>query len=226
MKQLTIIETILRNRIFFFDEVRGSKKLREKIQAMFLSCFVFLAIYGFVMGMSNSLPQAISSAIKLPILFLLTLIICTPSLHFFNILFGSKQTMPQTITVILTAMTTTAVILVSFAPITFFFLTTSNEYQFFKLLNVVFFVIAGAMGIIFLRQGVTIISESDNNEGVGARRLIFSVWIILYGFVGTQMGWTLRPFFGDPGLPFEPFREVGGNFYADIIASIAQLLAS
>jgi hypothetical protein len=226
MKDLAIIETILRNRVLFFDQVRGAVGLGGKIRAMLISCAVFLSIYGLVMGFSNSIPQAISSAIKLPILFLLTLIICTPSLHFFNILFGSKQSLPQTITMILTGMTTTSVILLSFAPVTFFFLTTSNQYQFFKLLNVVFFGIGGAMGLVFLRQGVQMISETDNLEGVGTRRLILVIWIVLYGFVGTQMGWTLRPFFGDPGMPFELVRQVGGNFYADILHSLSTLLAT
>ena len=127
MVNLTIIETILRNRIFFFGEIRGEQKLSEKLVDMLISCVVFLAIYGGVMGASHSVAQAISSAVKLPILFLVTLIICTPSLHFFNILFGSKQKLMRTITVILTAMTTTSVILVSFAPITLFFLLTSRN---------------------------------------------------------------------------------------------------
>ena len=33
------------------------------------------------------------------------------------------------------------------------------------------------------------------------------VWILLFGFVGTQLAWTLRPFFGSPGQDFALFRE-------------------
>jgi hypothetical protein len=54
MVNLTIIETILRNRIFFFGEIRGEKKLGEKLLDMLISCVVFLAIYGAVMGASHS----------------------------------------------------------------------------------------------------------------------------------------------------------------------------
>jgi hypothetical protein len=50
------------------------------------------------------------------------------------------------------------------------------------------------------------------------------VWIVLFGFVGTQLAWTLRPFFGDPGSPFAVFREVGGTFYANVLSTIGQLL--
>ncbi|NJM07579.1 hypothetical protein HC891_17425, partial [Candidatus Gracilibacteria bacterium] len=42
------------------------------------------------------------------------------------------------------------------------------------------------------------------------------IWIVLYGFVGTQLAWTLRPFFGDPGLPFQIFRPIEGNFYVNL----------
>lgn len=50
------------------------------------------------------------------------------------------------------------------------------------------------------------------------------IWIMLFGFVGTQLAWTLRPFFGDPGQPFGVFREIGGTFYADLLRTIGQLL--
>ncbi|MFY1633896.1 hypothetical protein ACN27F_11545 [Solwaraspora sp. WMMB335] len=50
------------------------------------------------------------------------------------------------------------------------------------------------------------------------------IWIMLFGFVGTQLAWTLRPFFGDPGGPFSVFREIDGTFYADLLRTIGRLL--
>ena len=49
------------------------------------------------------------------------------------------------------------------------------------------------------------------------------VWILLFGFVGTQLAWTLRPFFGSPGEPFGLYREIDGNFYAEIFRTLANL---
>jgi len=49
------------------------------------------------------------------------------------------------------------------------------------------------------------------------------VWILLFGFVGTQLAWTLRPFFGSPGMKFSLYRDIDGNFYAEIIRSLADL---
>jgi hypothetical protein len=133
--------------------------------------------------------------------------------------------MLQTIALILTAISTTAVLLFSLAPITFFFLISSSQYEFFKLLNVVFFAIAGLLGVSFLRQGMQITTESeDEREGLKTRRLIFILWIILYGFVGSQMAWALHPFIGEPNSPFRLFDNWGGNFYSDVIYSMNVLL--
>src|SRR5690606_32891327 len=160
-----------------------------------------------------SVPQVFSSALKLPILFLITLMICAPSLYFFNILFGSQQSILQNLALILTAFTVTSVLLVSLAPVTLFFLTTTSDYPFFKLLNVAIFAVAGMMGLGFLRQGFERSVDADNANGRQARRTLFLLWILLYAFVGTQMAWTLSPFMGDPQQPFIVFRRTGGNFY-------------
>lgn len=223
MNRLSIVEVILRNREQFFTEIRDSVNLPQKIVAMMLSSFVFLAIYGAVMGASNGIPQVISSLLKLPILFLVTLIICTPSLYFFNLLFGSRQTILQNIALIMTAVTTTSVLLLSLAPIALFFLTTTSEYAFFKLLNVVIFGISGSMGVVFLREGFAASVDAENPEGKSARRTLFICWIVLYAFVGTQMGWTLRPFLGAPNEPFVIVRQAGGNFYTNVLQSANDL---
>jgi len=223
MKNLAIVETILRNRQHFFIEIREGVGLRDKMRAMLISSIVFLMLYGAVMGSTHSLQQTASSAVKLPVLFLASLVICSPTLYFFNVLFGSNQSPTQNFCLIMTAITVTAVLLLSFAPIVLFFLLTTTHYQFFKLLNVVIFAITGFIGVMFLNQGMHIVS-AGGKEGKNARRNVVRLWIIVYAFVGSQMAWTLRPFIGAPGVKFELFRQLGGNFYANILASIGEIL--
>jgi hypothetical protein len=223
IRELGVIETILRNRVLFFHEIRDGVDLSQKLRAMLISSLAFLALYGAIMGSTHSIWQALSSAAKLPVLFLATLFICSPTLYFFNILFGSDQSLLQNIVLTMTAVTVTAVILVAFAPITLFFLLTTSQYQFFKLLNVGIFAVAGSMGVLFLSQGMRIVGER-NTEGAGNRRTVFRLWMFLYAFVGSQLAWTIRPFFGAPSIPFELFRQLGGNFYTNIFASIAEIL--
>jgi hypothetical protein len=146
-----------------------------------------------------------------------------PSLYFFSLLFGSNQSLRQSLAVILTAITVTSVLLLSCAPITLFFLLTTSHYQFFKLLNVAIFAISGLMGVVFLYQGIKVVSGSET-EGAGSRKFVLIAWMFVYAFVGSQMAWTIRPFIGAPGTPFELFRQLGGNFYANVLQSIGEVL--
>jgi hypothetical protein len=114
-------------------------------------------------------------------------------------------------------------VLLSFAPIVLFFLLTSSNYQFFKLLNVGVCAVAGVIGVLFLSQGMRAVSLGGS-EGVGARRIVVQLWILVYAFVGSQVAWTLRPFIGAPSMKFELFRQLGGNFYTNIFASIGEIL--
>ena len=52
---------------------------------------------------------------------------------------------------------------------------------------------------------------------------VFRVWVFVFGAVGAQMAWVLRPFIGDPHQPFAWFRPVGGNFYQSVITQAGRL---
>jgi len=217
-----VVDRILRNRNAFFTEIREGQDINARIRDMLISSAVFFALYGAVMGSTSPhWQQVLASAAKLPILFLITLIICLPSLYFFNLFFGSRLTFFQTLALVLTAITVTSVLLVSFLPIALFFWWTAPNYQFFKLLNVGIFTVTGFFGVVFLHMGMAHVHQG---EGVGLRLLVLWGWILIYGFVGSQMAWTLRPFFGAPELPFELFREMGGNFYGDVLRSVGEIL--
>jgi hypothetical protein len=123
---------------------------------------------------------------------------------------------------LLTAASVISVLLFSFAPITLFFLLSTFNYQFFKLLNVAIFSITGFIGVKFLYQGMRLLSEEDK-EGLETRMSVLRFWLILYAFVGTQLAWTLRPFFGTPEAPFELFRQMQGNFYLDIVKAFGEI---
>lgn len=223
VQDFSIVEKILRNRYAFFEEIREGIGLREKMRAMLISSITFFAIYGAVMGSTHSLWQTLSSGVKLPILFIATLFVCVPSLYFFSLLFGSNQSLSQNLTIILTAITVTSVLLLSLAPITLFFLLTTSQYQFFKLLNVAIFAISGLMGVVFLYQGMKVVSNAEA-EGANTRRWVLIFWMFVYAFVGSQMAWTIRPFIGAPGTNFELFRQLGGNFYANVFRSMGEVL--
>ncbi|MBW4564067.1 MAG: actin-binding WH2 domain-containing protein [Mojavia pulchra JT2-VF2] len=216
--------SLLRDRQAFLEEIRQEVRLQSKISSLFVASSISFAIYGAIIGASHSWAQAISGAIKLPAFYLLTLIICFPTLFFFNVLFGSRSSFQQHFVVLLTSVSVISVLLFSLAPVTLFFMITApNSYQFFKLLNVLIFGITGIFGIKFLYEGMQLLSQQDE-VGKKTRTTILRSWLFLYAFVGMQLGWFLRPFFGAPGSKFELFRAVGGNFYLDVVGAISEIL--
>ncbi len=222
-RHFAVLISLLRDRSLFLEEVRSGIKLESKNTALFICSSLFFAVYGAIIGSFHSWEQALSSAVKLPALYLMTLIICFPTLYFFNILFGSQRTLGQHFVMLLTAVSVISVLLFSFAPITLFFLISTFNYQFFTLLNVAILGITGFIGIKFLYQGMRLLAQEDV-EGIETRMRLLRFWLILYAFVGTQLAWTLRPFFGTPGTRFVLFRELEGNFYLSVFQSIREIL--
>ncbi|WP_413166328.1 actin-binding WH2 domain-containing protein [Capilliphycus salinus ALCB114379] len=222
MNSFATVMNLLRERQQFLEDIRLGVKLKPKLVNLFISSSVFFGIYGLIIGSSSSFLQAVFSGIKLPALYLLTLIICFPTLYFFNVMFGSKQSFEQYLTLLLAAMAEISVLLLGFAPVTFFFMLSTQDYQFFKILNVGIFALTGFLGVKFFYDGMQFMCEKDE-EGQKLRLSILRFWLILYAFVGSQLGWTLRPFFGAPGEPFQLFREQDSNFYLNVIESLNQL---
>lgn len=54
-------------------------------------------------------------------------------------------------------------------------------------------------------------------------KVVFRCWMVLFGLVGAQMGWVLRPFIGSPDEPFSLFRERQGNFFEAVWRSFLSL---
>jgi hypothetical protein len=51
-------------------------------------------------------------------------------------------------------------------------------------------------------------------------------WIVIYVFVGIQMGWVLRPFIGSPLAPTQFFREGSwSNAYVFVLQLIWDVIS-
>jgi hypothetical protein len=51
-------------------------------------------------------------------------------------------------------------------------------------------------------------------------RAVFTAWILVFGLVGAQMSWFLRPFTGNPDEPFTRLRPRGSNFFVALVETI------
>jgi hypothetical protein len=52
---------------------------------------------------------------------------------------------------------------------------------------------------------------------------VFRIWVLVFGLVGAQMGWVLRPFVGHPRADFTFFRERKENFFQAVATKVGEL---
>jgi hypothetical protein len=216
------------------------------------------ALYGAAMGLFGVLrpahatwKQVLADAGKVPLLFLLTLVVAFPSLYAFSALADSKLRFLETLKLLLVAIAVNLALLASFAPVTAFFTVSTTSYSFMVLLNCAFFALSGAISLAVLSRALHAVYDTpylppsappppadtetagdeiahprwSERQRVAARpRRVFLAWFAIYGLVGSQMGWILRPFIGAPGLEFQLFRVREGSFFEAFFEALAKFL--
>ena len=213
---------ILSDRERFFTEVAEGDRLPAKLAHASGTLLALCALYGAAAGAYAGPAQALSAAIKLPLLFLGTLAICFPGFFVVQVLVGSRLRLQQVLALVLGALSLSAIVLAAVVPITAFFLLTGANYYFLTLLHALTVLGAGLIGMAVLHEGLAFACEK---RGVYPRNAmtIMKVWAVLFAFVGIQMAWNLQPFVGDRGQPFRLFRHNEGNFYTAVIYSLGKL---
>lgn len=221
-----LLDELLRRRDTFFEEVFNGQRVWVRIKWFLVAIVVLSGFYGGAMGaigfsaeLQKGALQLLTSAAKVPALFLLSLAICLPALYIVLVLMGAKLSFAQTLALILLALALNSVLLASCAPIVLFFTVTGSDYHFIKLLHVAVFGFSGFWAMKALWQGLWTMCEKSDLYPKRAVSIL-KVWILVFGFVGTQMAWSLRPFVGSPGLGYTLFRSgQAGNFYTAVWAS-------
>ena len=161
------------------------------------------------------------TAIKVPVLFLSTMMFCLPALYFFSLaLLRTPLRMMQVLVVVLAGISVSGFLLLGLAPVTLFFVLTSTNYEFFQLLAVAFVGLSASIGVYFLWRGMTLMETGGDPAVSRLGRRILALWIFLYAFVGTQMTWRLSPFIGKPEDPFYLIKPSRDNFYVDVAHAI------
>jgi hypothetical protein len=224
------LDRLLRERESFFDEIFEGRELGFLLRWFLLATLVLSAFYGMTMGFMGfrddialGLLQTLTSAIKVPLLFLLSVGVSFPVLYVVLVLMGARLSFGQTLALILMALTLNSALLASCAPIAFFFVLTGSDYHFIKLLHVAIFAFSGGWAMMALWHGLSSMCEKCNLYPRQAVRIL-QVWILVFGFVGTQMAWSLRPFVGSPELSYQVFRQgQTGNFYGAVWSSLVSM---
>ncbi len=164
-------------------------------------------LYGLVMGsFSVDAPSRallpVLIAIKMPLLIGATTALCLPAFFVINTVLGLREDFGRACRAITASQAALTLALLALAPLTALAYQSGISHGNAVLFNAGMFTIAtaAAQGVLFTRYR-TLIAQT--------RRHVVAIWfwLLLYGFVGIQMGWMLRPFIGTPGKPVAFFRE-------------------
>ena len=103
MKKILLTEAleVLQNREKFLTKLQDDSYRANIILGQLLLIFIFTFFYGVIMGSYNGLAQALSTGMKLWLLFILTLIICFPSFYIVQLILGSKIKITQLLIILL-----------------------------------------------------------------------------------------------------------------------------
>ncbi len=215
----------LQNQEEYFDRIANEENIARRIVRLLGLFFSLTFFYGVIMGCYSGVLQAFTAGIKVPILFLLSLVICYPAFFLLQFILGSRMRLGQMTAIILAGFVLTGAIMVSFTPIVIFFVLTGGNYHFLQLLHVGIFLLAGAFGMKSVMDALKYSCDRKNvYPQIGV--VVFRFWAVILAFVGIQLAWNLRPFLAERDKPYALFRKYEGNFYAAVIYSIGQLSQS
>jgi hypothetical protein len=213
---------LLRSRTIPLAEGRPLRAVTELV----LLVVVFGVAYGAVMGTyagpnGPRVTQMVYSATKVPLLLLLTFFISLPSFFVLNTLFGVRDDFGDAVRALIATQAALTIILASFAPLTAVWYFSLAGYRQAILFNALMFGIASFTAQFLLRRLYRPLIERNPKH-----RMLLRAWLIVFAFVGIQMGWVLRPFIGHPRGPTTFFREgAWGNAYVEVAGMIRDVFA-
>ncbi|HEX6812543.1 MAG TPA: hypothetical protein VF384_13035 [Planctomycetota bacterium] len=169
--------------------------------------------------------QLLSAVVKLPLVFALTVLVTWPSLYVFATLIRSPLGGTGTLRLLLQAIVVQLAILGSLGPVFAFFAASTASYPFLLLLNVLFCAIGGIVSLVVLQRAARALLRTGETPRQPPSQRLLTVWCLLYGTVGAQMAWLLRPFLLAPGHEFSWLRARDSNVFAALLGVLRDLFA-
>jgi len=196
------------------------------IPAILIGC----GAYGFTMGLWQGWEMATYVGIKLPLVIFATLVINGMINGMLAIVLGSGIGVRQSLQFLLTGFALMSIILLALSPITFFMALHAPEpsdpeakqWHSITLLTHTFMI--AYAGIVSHRSLLGHVRDFATTPLHGTKT--FFVWLAGNLFVGAQISWVMRPFFGSPGLQVQFFRDhpMNGSFYDTVWHAITRLI--
>lgn len=185
----------------------GRRPIDLSPRRLLLIIVVAGAFYGAVMGTYGSEVelrplQVLFSAIKVPILLIVSFLLTLPAVFVISTLLGLRADWAESLRALIVTQAVVAVVLAALAPYTALCYLSTPHYQFIQVFNLAMFSVASLTGQYVLRRCYGPLIRRRPMH-----RVVMWGWLVVYGFVGVQLAWTLRPFIGVLGAPTQFFRD-------------------
>lgn len=200
----------------------GAETWAQTAQRAAVYLVAFGCAYGALMGSfggieGDRLLVLLYSALKVPLLLVVTFVVCLPSFFVLNTLFGVAGDFRAVFHALVATQAALTILLASLAPYTLFWYASSADYNAAILFNALVFGVASFGAQLLLRRHYLPLIRGNPRH-----RLLMRVWLVLFAFVGIQTAWVLRPFIGSPDLPAQFFREEAwSNAYVALAEKVA-----
>lgn len=223
IESYSLCQMLIHEREYLFESIYKHEKLLHKICYCLLYTLLFCAIYGAVIGSHAGVREALSMAVKVPLTFGATLLVCLALLFCFNVSTGVRLSLLQTLTIMLLSNYQMGIALLSLTPVLGMFIVYSESLAFLHMLNLLFIVIAGALGIGLLWEGMEYFAAKAYRE---IKTVIICTWSVVYVFVFLQAAWTLKLFGDLTQLPIFKQLNIEGDFYTALFELIKKAMSS
>lgn len=186
---LRIAAEVLRSPARAVDSCRDERIQRDWVRSCSFLVAIGGAAFGAAVGSFRGWGQAGISALKLPIVTLLTLAIAGPALHAIAGAFGRRDDLRASVTLLLAAGARSALVSLAFAPVLALVIDFGTGYATVRILALVAYALSGASGLSLL---VTALGPD------AGRRPALALFAAVFLAVGAQSAWLARPYLGDP----------------------------
>ena len=205
------------------------EKMRPAILQAIITIILGAGLYGFTVGLWRGLEMAFFVAIKTPLLLFITLLTTGLLNGMLGLVLGTGIGFRQSLLCQLLAFSLASIFLASLAPVTFFLAleapssdstVAAHTHAGYLLTHTAIIGIGGLLAVTRLFGLLCELSPS-----LYSARITLLSWIASNAFVGAQISFLLRPFFGSPTLPIEFLREhpFDGTFYESVWRSLAKV---
>lgn len=173
-------------------------------------------LYGAAMGWWRGPDQALYTAIKFPLVILLTtlgnsLLICLPSLYIFACLGGVQARLVEIAGLVAGLVALISVLLAGFAPVAWIFSQSTESIPAMGALHIAFGLVASFFGLRFLNAAFRHF-RAQSRAGLG-------FWMVIFLLVGLQMTTALRPIVGQADTFFPTEKKFFIGHWADCLKS-------